>query len=395
MIVKSRLNWLPYKLGDIAEVVTGSTPSSERSELYGNDVPFVTPADLDSREIIIKTKRGLSKLGAIEARILPPETILVCCIGATIGKVGFGGTTLATNQQINSLVINQDLAFPKFVYHYCRTIKPIILANSTSTTLPIINKSRFSELPIFLPPLAEQKRIAAILDKADAIRRKRQEAIRLADELLRSVFLDMFGDPVSNLKGWEIQNLESLISQPLRNGTSPSTEGKYYGRVLMLSAITGKGFNSSSAKSATFAKEFIDSDLVDSRDFLICRGNGNLNLVGRGCFPTYSMSDVIFADTMIAARFRESMVEKEYIEVVWNSSFVRSQIEKAARTTNGTYKINQTMVEAIKLPLPPKQMQEQFSKISMKIRTISQSWQRTYDQDLFNSLVQRAFRGEL
>ncbi|POC15472.1 type I restriction endonuclease subunit R, partial [Vibrio vulnificus] len=69
--------------------------------------------------------------------------------------------------------------------------------------MPIVNKTTFSELEIPLPPLEEQKRIAAILDKADAIRQKRKQAIALADEFLRSVFLEMFGDPVSNPKGWE------------------------------------------------------------------------------------------------------------------------------------------------------------------------------------------------
>lgn len=76
---------------------------------------------------------------------------------------------------------------------------------------PQITGQGLTKVEIPLPPLEEQKRIAAILDKADAIRQKRQQAIELADEFLRSVFLDMFGDPVTNLKGWEVESLSSLI----------------------------------------------------------------------------------------------------------------------------------------------------------------------------------------
>ena len=80
-----------------------------------------------------------------------------------------------------------------------------------ATTVAIVSKSKFEELQIPLPPLEEQKRIAAILDKADAIRRKRQQAIQLADDFLRSVFLDMFGDPVTNPKGWEVKHLGDCL----------------------------------------------------------------------------------------------------------------------------------------------------------------------------------------
>src|SRR5690606_31939686 len=85
-----------------------------------------------------------------------------------------------------------------------------VKAAKQTTGIATINKTQLRGFPVPLPPLPEQKRIAAILDKADAIRRKRQEAIRLTEELLRSAFLEMFGDPVTNPKGWEVRELESL-----------------------------------------------------------------------------------------------------------------------------------------------------------------------------------------
>lgn len=372
MIVKSRLNWLPYKLGDIAEVVTGSTPSSERSELYGNDVPFVTPADLDSREIIIKTKRGLSKLGAIEARILPPETILVCCIGATIGKVGFGGTTLATNQQINSLVINQDLAFPKFVYHYCRTIKPIILANSTSTTLPIINKSRFSELPIFLPPFPEQKRIADILDKADAIRRKRQEAIRLTDELLRSVFLDMFGDIPARKSKHTFGTIRSYVVA----NSGKSSKDVLSKETTSIPIYGGNGRNGWAIKA-----------LYDEPVVVVGR-------VGQQCGITHLTSGPCWVtDNAIVVRVTDkTKLHPIYLSVALQNSPLRTTVERFDLPF-----INQSIILDYEIPLPPVDLQIEYAKIQEQAKKSRDQLTSSSDSsdELFNSLVQRAFRGEL
>ncbi|GAK17665.1 type I restriction-modification system, specificity subunit S [Vibrio sp. JCM 19053] len=188
------------KLADIANVVTGATPK-KRSEYYDGDVPFVTPGDLGETSGITSTSRTLTQEGADSVRSIPAGSVMVCCIGATIGKVGIAEKTVVTNQQINSLVVDERKAFPKYVYYYCATLKEKLKAASSSTTMPIVNKSNFSQFEIPLPPLDEQKRIAAILDKADAIRQKRKQASDLADEFLRSVFLDMFGDPVTNRRG--------------------------------------------------------------------------------------------------------------------------------------------------------------------------------------------------
>ncbi|MEO0985019.1 MAG: restriction endonuclease subunit S [Cyanobacteria bacterium J06639_14] len=203
-------SWRVEPFKKVAEVVTGTTPSTKNAEYYGKSFPFIGPADLGESEPITYGSKWLSDIGVQEARLLPPKSVLVCCIGATIGKVGFSGAELATNQQINALVFDKSLVYPRYAFHYCRTLEALIRHKGSSTTLPILPKSRFQELMIPFPPLEEQRRIAAILDKADAVRRKRQEAIRLTEELLRSRFLEMFGDPVTNPKGWTILPLGEI-----------------------------------------------------------------------------------------------------------------------------------------------------------------------------------------
>jgi type I restriction enzyme, S subunit len=249
------------------------------------------------------------------------------------------------------------------------------------------------ELPV--PPLPEQRRIADILDKADAVRRKRKEAIALTEELLRSAFLEMFGDPVTNPKGWPIRSFRELLACPLRNGLSPATGGLHKARVLTLSAITRGAWDPTAVKEGAFPVEPWPDVRVDARDLLICRGNGNVKLVGSGEFPVESDLSVVFPDTMIAARIDAQLLARDYLIALWRTPFVRHQLEASARTTNGTFKVNQGAVENIKLPVPPIPAQMRFGEVARSVGRLRERHRSSGYDDLFSSLVHRAFRGEL
>jgi type I restriction enzyme S subunit len=260
-----------------------------------------------------------------------------------------------------------------------------------------VNRDSLLALRIPLPPLPEQRRIAEILDKADALRAKRRAALAELDDLTQSIFLDMFGDPVTNVRGWEMLRLEDVLARPLRNGLSPSHSGKIVARVLTLSAITGSKFDATALKTSTFQSVPPPEQRVDESDFLICRGNGNVRLVGKGYFPTSRMPDVTFPDTIIAARISPERVERGFLQHVWNSNAIRRQVESLARTTNGTFKVNQTMLERIEFVAPSIILQRKFSQrltVVEKLKALYRSSCLKLDA-LFASLQSRAFRGML
>jgi type I restriction enzyme S subunit len=252
-------------------------------------------------------------------------------------------------------------------------------------------------IPVCAPSVHEQRRIAAILDHADALRQKRRLALQKLDSLTQSIFLDMFGDPINPDGRWETRRLIDLLEKPLRNGLSPSSTGTIQASVLTLSAITGSTFLPRALKEAAFHTEPPSDQTVDERDLLICRGNGNLKLVGRGFFPSSTMTSVLFPDTMIAARISPSAIRRDFLGFIWNSPAVRSQIETLARTTNGTHKVNQAILEGIVLIYPPLTMQEQFS---LKVRSI-ESLRNKAESSLrsmnatFESLQHSAFEARL
>ncbi|MEE2058027.1 restriction endonuclease subunit S [Rhodococcus artemisiae] len=149
---------------------------------------------------------------------------------------------------------------------------------SRGTGINHLGRAALAQWSIPLPPIEEQRRIAAILDHADVLRAKRREALARLDELTQSIFIDMFGDPATNPAGWETARMGEICGNRFRNGLSPSKSGKVHAKVLTLSAVTGSEFDESAFKVSTFESAPPAGQSVTFDDLLICRGNGNLGL---------------------------------------------------------------------------------------------------------------------
>ena len=204
--------WKHQPIYSVGKVVTGSTPRTSEDSFYGGEIPFITPAELDQNDPVTTATRTLSESGGKEARLLPEGAVMVCCIGS-LGKIGIAGRTVVTNQQINSVVFDVEKILPRFGFHACRLLKSQLITMAPATTVAIVSKSKFEKLEIPVPPIAEQKRIAEILDRTQSIISKRKEAIAKLDTLTQSIFLEMFGDLGTNLSKWEILQLQVVVKR--------------------------------------------------------------------------------------------------------------------------------------------------------------------------------------
>ena len=159
-LAKLPRGWVWTEIGNIGEIITGTTPSKSINEYYGKDFPFYKPTDLNEGYYVRKSEDGLSKKGINKGRLLPAKSILVTCIGATIGKTGFIRKAGASNQQINAIIPKRGVV-PEYIFFSCISpqIQKSIINNASSTTLPILNKTKFEKLSIPIPPFPEQNRI--------------------------------------------------------------------------------------------------------------------------------------------------------------------------------------------------------------------------------------------
>jgi len=266
---------------------------------------------------------------------------------------------------------------------------------SSGANIKNIRKSELENFPITLPPLKEQRRIASILDKADAIRRKRQESIKLADEFLKSVFLDMFGDPVMNLMGWPEGTIRELVNE-VNYGTSKKSDkekGKY--PILRMNNITYNGFiDLNDLKYIDLNENEQSKYFVNKNDLLFNRTNSK-ELVGKTAVFDIDKK-MAFAGYLIRLKTNEKS-NPHYISGYLNSKHGKLTLMNMCKKITGVSNINAQELQNIKILIPPKELQDKYSTLVKKImkkKQILKSYLNLVD-DLFNSLTQRAFKGEL
>lgn len=189
-------DWLVCKLEELGHIVTGKTPPTKHTEYYGGRTPFITPSDMDGRKTISTTERYLTDEGvnAVRNSIIPAGAVFVSCIGSDMGKVSIAGKQSVTNQQINSIIVDPSNDAEYIYYHLSARKDEFQRLATSGSAQPILNKGDFSKLDITLPPLPEQRAIAAILgvldDKIELNRQMNQTLEAMAQALFKSWFVD-------------------------------------------------------------------------------------------------------------------------------------------------------------------------------------------------------------
>ena len=192
-------SWQELRIADLGKVVTGKTPPTSQPEFYGGKTPFLTPTDMDGRRTINKTLRYLSDEGVskVHSSLLPAGSVSVSCIGSDMGKAVIVGSDTITNQQINSIIVGNEFD-NLFVYYNLSGRKDEIQFLASGGVQPIMNKTDFSNLPISIPNIEEQKVIASVLgaldDKIENNRRMNETLEEMAQAIFQSWFIDF--DPV-------------------------------------------------------------------------------------------------------------------------------------------------------------------------------------------------------
>lgn len=375
------------ELGDVCTTVMGQAPPSEECNRDGVGTPFVKAGEFSADGPIIRewTTKPL--------KLAKQSDVLVCVVGATCGKIN-RGADCAIGRSVAAVRSDPTQLDPSFLFRFLETWSTRLRQRSQGAAQTVITREMISELPLPLPPLPEQRRIAAILDKADALRAKRREAIAKLDQLLQSVFLDMFGDPVTNPKGWPTGRIGDMLAS-VKYGTSAKAALDGPVPILRMNNLTSNGeMDLADLKYIDLEPAELNKCLVRPGDILFNRTNSK-ELVGKTAVYE-GPEPMAFAGYLVRGRISGDHAP-EYISAYLNSPWGKKKLRGMCKSIVGMANINAQEFSGIEIAIPPPEVQTQFAQTVRAVRQRKAALRgQMLDLDrLFAALQRDAFAGQL
>ena len=374
------------KLGELGKIITGNTPKTSDAQNYeSNDICFVKPSDFTDNEIteIHQSEFYISVYAKDKARVLPTDSILVTCIGI-IGKVAINKVPCAFNQQINAIIPERKICDPRYVAYAIQNVQPQMQNTANAAVVPILNKTQFSNIEIPLPSLETQKQIVEFLDKVTSLISLRKQQLAKLDELVKARFVEMFGDPDQNPKGWPLVSITEIIRDKASNGFFAKRDAyKDDGNVQILgvSNVVNRMYSNTKELPRTDATQAEKEkysvkygDMLFCRSSLVADGIGKASIVAKGTFP-----NVLFECHVIRLSLDLQKCVPEFVQVLSTTPFFRRQIIAQSKTATMTT-IGQDGILKSSVVLPPIDLQNQFAafveRVDQQKQTVQQSLEK-------------------
>ncbi len=402
------MTWPTVRLLDALQSATvfvdGDWVESKDQDPAG-DVRLVQLADVGDGEYLDKSARFLTnaKAKALRCTFLKPGDVLLARMPDPLGRACiFPGDEKACVTVVDVCIIRPDPQKhdPRWLMHCLNSsgCRHQIANFATGTTRSRISRGNLGKILIPLPPLAEQRRIAAILDKADELRAKRRAAIAKLDTLTQAIFLDMFGDPLTNPKGWPVPMLGELLASGPQNGIyKPASDygsgtlilridGFYDGVITGLDTLKRVRLSEQERALYGLGPGEIVINRVNSREYL-----------GKSAIVPPVNEPIVFESNMMRLGTDPARVNPMYLIQLLQTRSVKAFIQGSAKDAVNQSSINQQDVKAIPVMLPGLPQQEVFAgSVPCIARLITEHRNALAKaDDLFSSVQHRAFRGEL
>jgi len=395
------------KLGEVAEFVRGVTykPTDVTTADDPSGIPCLRTKNiqekLEDEDLVFIPKAPIK-----DSKLVSEGDILVSSANSwnLVGKCSwiptlpykatFGGFT-------SVLRSNQSTVDRRYLYRWFSSPRIQELARSfgqQTTNISNLNQGRCLELEIPLPPLDEQKRIAATLDKADQLRQKRRQATAMLDSLTQSIFLEMFGDPVSNPRDWPLTALGLLQAVgPNFGSMQPPSKDVREWISLRVANIQNWEITLEDTKYIDLNDNEIERFTLKDGDIILARAIASQEHLGKCVVVNVGSDKLAFDSHLMRIRLNQQTILPEFLRELFRTPGGRTIFLKSTRKTTVQYNINTKELNAIKIPLPPlveqRQFVEQLRKLSAVRSRINENMRR--DLALFSSLQHRAFSGQL
>ena len=378
-----------YKLGDICEIVSGSTPKTGIDEYWDGDVKWITPAELDEDSYIITDSvRKITELAVRKTGLSSfPKGTVILSSRAPIGKVAIAGCEMYCNQGFKNLICSEKIN-NKYLYWFLKGNTAYLNSLGRGATFKEISKSIVSGIEINVPELSEQEDVVDNLEKISKLIKLRNQELQLLDDLIRARFVEMFGDLKTNAKGWDIKTFDELsylITDGEHATPRRTTEGIY-----LLSA----------RNVLNHSLQLEDVDYIDQQEYdriakrvipqegdvlISCSGT-----VGRCCSVP---ADLRFQMVRSAAliRFKEE-INPVFAEYMITSDYLQEQIN-SSKTASSQANLFQGKIKALKGFVPPIELQNEFLVFVHQVDKSKVAVKKALDeaQLLFDSLMQKYF----
>jgi type I restriction enzyme, S subunit len=388
------MSWPMVKLGEIAPSKPLKNPVvPNEDKVWQLNLDMV---ESQSGRIISKSKAPVNEAGS-STHWFDERHVLYSKLRPYLNKVVLPDELGIATTELIPMFPNAKKLDRKYLAYYLRSTKFVnwISDQVAGAKMPRVSMKVFWEHEIPLPPLTEQKRIAAILDKADAICRKRQQAIELADDFLRAVFLDIFGDPVTNPKNLPVGTIRDFVETANYGSSAKASEvdGEY--PILRMGNITYSGaIDMTDLKYIDLSEKDKPKYLVTKGDLLFNRTNSK-ELVGKTAVYDGD-NPVAIAGYLIRVR-TNGTGNTHYISGYLNSTHGKVTLQNICKSIVGMANINAQEMQDIPILIPPVDLQNKYRDIvlSVKEKLTKHQTALTFNSDLFGSLSQKAFSGDL
>lgn len=388
--------WKNVRVGELGKIITGKTPKTSISDNYGGRIPFLTPSDNMSVKYVGKTSKTLTEKGLLEVKnaILPENSVCVSCIGSDLGKAVITTCPTVTNQQINSIIVDEKSFDVSFVYYAMQILgKKMNFISKTSTAVPIVNKSSFSSYEIKCPPREDQKRIAAVLSaldsKIECNKKINDNLEQQAVALFKSWFVDfsLFGGTVP--ENWEDTTLENITTLITR-GIAPKYSDNSDQTVVNQKCIRNHTIDLSLARTHT--PKAINEKWLKFGDLLInSTGDGTLGRVAQVWFAPKALT--VDSHVTIVRPAREELI---FYIGLWGILHEK-EIESLHTGSTGQTELPRDRVKKLKLLLPDNISLSRFNSIiaPMASTIISNQEENQKLASLKDTLLPKLMSGEI
>ena len=356
----SKHGWTYKKLGDVAEIVGGSTPKTSNPDFWGGEHYWVTPAELGDFVYINKTERTITDdaLAKTNLTLLPVGTVLLSS-RAPIGKTAITTVPMYCNQGFKNIICSKVLN-NKFVYYYINRIVPKLQSLGRGATFKEISKSIVESTTIPVPGMAEQEAIVAELDEINEAIAALQQQVADLDTLAQATFYDMFGDPVINPKAWPVKKLGELSTVKTGPFGSMLHKEDYIGNgIPLVNPIHMRNFKIVPDMSFTIPEQKaheLSNYLLKSNDVVFARRGD----IGRCAVVSKEQEGFLCGTGSLFVRFNENVDSVFTMYVIRSESFTNSLLSAAKGAT--MLNINSTVVENLNFILPPLSLQQEFAE---------------------------------